>query len=103
MSSFKHRSIPLLCGGNGQVNVPCRVPVYIDREPAALPDDIPLVAFYLFYRVREAQGLDVAGGVGRPEAEQRLAGELVVFEVGGCFDSGTAIVDFALIYRVVPS
>ena len=83
--------------------MPCCVPVDIDRVPGALPDDVPLVACDLFARVGEAEGLDVAGGVGRPEAEQRPAGELVVLEVGGGLDTGTAVVDLDLFYRVGPS
>ena len=54
--------------------MPCCVPVDIDRVLVALPDDVPLVACDLFGRVGEAEGLDVAGGVGGPEAEQCPAG-----------------------------
>ena len=80
--------------------MPCCIPVDINWVPASLPDYVPLVACDLFVRVGEAEGLDVAGGVGRPEAEQCPAGELVVLEVGGGFDAGTAVVDFDLFYCV---
>ena len=83
--------------------MPGCVSVDINREPATLPDDIPLVACDLFGRVGETEGLDVARGVSRPEAEQRPAGELVILKVGGGLDAGTAVVDFYLFYRVVPS
>ena len=51
----------------------------------------------------KAEGLDVAGGVGRPETEQSPAGEFVVLEVGGGVYTGTAFVDFDRVYRVGPS
>ena len=53
--------------------------------------------------IGEAEGLDVAGGVGRPEAEQRPARELMVLEVGGGVYTGAASVDLDRIYRVCPS
>ena len=79
--------------------MPCCVPININRESFTGPYQIPSCCGCL-YRVGDAEGLDVPGGVGRPEAEQRPAGELVVLEVGGGLDAGTAVVDSYGFYRI---
>ena len=74
--------------------MPCRVSVDVDRVEAAGPDQVPLVGFWHLASVGKTDGLDAAGGVGRPEPDQGSAGELVVFKVGGGLDAGGAVVGF---------
>ena len=74
--------------------MPCRVPVDVDRPAAAGPDQVPPVASLHLASVGEADGLNAAGAVGRPEPDQGSAGEFVVFEVGGGLDAGGAVIGF---------
>ena len=81
-------------GGDGQVNVPCCVPVEVDRVAGAGPDQVPLVAGWHFVSVGKSDGLDTAGGVDGPEPDQCRAGQFVVLEVGSDLDTGRAVVGF---------
>ena len=83
--------------------MPCCVPIDVDRESSTCPYKVPIWVGCYLPCVGEAEGLDVARGVGCPEAEQRPAGELMVLEVGGGLDAGTTIVDLDHVYRVGPS